>query len=275
MDARLRKMRLKGPDLPAARMHRAYDISVQNDRGYPVHTVSPKGGVEQGGPHILYLHGGGYIMDIAGPHWGFIMRLCSALGASVSVPLYPLAPENKAATILPQMQELTRDLTATYGAQNMTIMGDSAGGGMTLALAQMLRDTGDPPPARLVLLSPWLDATGTHPDQPELEKRDNLLAVAGLKASGQMYAGDLPITDPRVSPLFGSLDGLPPIQMFAGTADILLPDAQRLKERADSTPAAPAVEYHEYRDMFHVWMLLPIREGKRVVREIAAFIETA
>ncbi len=271
--ARIRKMREKRPALPGKRLHRDFDIDVAHDRGYPVYTLTPKSGVKPGAAHILYLHGGGYIMDIASAHWGFVARLCKAMGASATVPLYPLAPESKAAKTLPKMQRLYQDLAAAHGAQNITVMGDSAGGGMTLALAQMLRDEGSPLPARLVLLSPWLDATGTHAMQPELEKRDRMLALAGLKQSGKMYAGDLPVTDPRVSPLFGELHGLPPIQMFAGTWDILLPDARRLKEKADADSNAPMTEYHEYKKMFHVWMLLPIREGKKAMRQIVEFMK--
>ena len=272
VEGRIRKMREKGPDLPPKKMHRKFDVREDTSRGYPVYTVTPKGGSNTGAPHILYLHGGGYIMDIAAAHWGFIMRLCTALGASATVPLYPLAPEHKADEILPKMQELYGDIAAEYGALNMTVMGDSAGAGMTLALAQMLRDAGQVLPEKLVLLSPWLDAVGNHPDQPEIEKRDNMLAIIGLQSSGKMYAGDLPANDPLVSPLFGSLEGLPPIQMFAGTSDILLPDAQRFDELAKTAKDAPPVEYHEYEKMFHVWMLLPIPEGKKAMRQIVSFI---
>ncbi len=272
VDARISKMREQGPDIPTAKMHRKFDIREEVARGFPVYTLAPKGGRKAGAPHILYLHGGGYIMDIASVHWGFVMRLCEKLGASATVPLYPLAPEHKAGETLPKIQELYSDIAAEYGAQHITVMGDSAGGGMTLALAQILRDEGQALPGQLVLLSPWLDAKGDHPDQPEIEKRDNMLAIAGLQGSGLMYAGDLPVDDPRISPLFGSLENLPPMQMFAGTSDILLPDARRLDAMARSAKGAPPVEYHEYENMFHVWMLLPIPEAKKAMRQIVEFI---
>ena len=269
--AKLAKMRGKGPDLPSNKMHKKFNISEEMYDGYRLFTVTAKGDEVSNSKHVLYLHGGGYIMDIASAHWGFIGRLVEATGASVSVPIYPLAPENKAVDLIPAMHRLFSKLGQTHGAENITFMGDSAGAGLSLALAHSVRDAGETMPGRLVLLSPWLDATGTHPDQPEIEKRDKMLAVKGLDLAGKMYAGDLETTDPRVSPLFGSHDKLPPIQVFTGTADILLPDAQRFRDQmADlGTP----VDYHEYADMFHVWMLLPFPEGKQAMRQIAAFMQ--
>ena len=264
--AKLAKMRARGPDLPPRSLQREFDITLDNQRGYPVYTLTPKGRNSHGAPHIMYLHGGGYVMDIAKPHWGFVARLCKAIGGSATVPLYPLAPENKAVDVIAAMKDLWTHLADQYGAHNITMMGDSAGGGMTLALAQRLRDVQAPLPARLILLSPWLDATGTDPSQPMIEPKDNLLAIAGLRGAGDMYAGDLSITDPLVSPLFGDHHDLPPIQMFAGTYDILLPDAQRL------LAILPDIEYHEYPKMFHVWMLIPVREGRDAMRKMVRFI---
>ncbi len=273
IDARLRKIRAKGPDLPSKAMHRRFDVHKDTARGYCVYTMNPKTGIRAGAPHLYYLHGGGYIMDISSVHWDFVMRMCETLGASATVPVYPLAPEHKAAEILSEMHALYRDISAAHGARNITIMGDSAGAGMALSLAQIVRDAGDALPTELVLLSPWLDANGDHPAQPDIEKRDRMLAIAGLVGAGKMYAGHLPVNDARVSPLFGSLNGLPPIQMFAGTSDILLPDAQRLRDLAKTAEGAPPIDYHEYEDMFHVWMLLPVPEAKTVVRQITGFIQ--
>jgi acetyl esterase/lipase len=126
-------------------------------------------------------------------------------------------------------------------------------------------------PEKLVLLSPWLDATANEPIQLELEKNDPLIAVSGLRSFGQQYAGELGLDDPGVSPLFGTHQKLPPIQMFAGTADVLLPDARRFQDKL--TEVGGTLEYHEYEDMFHVWMLIAIPEGKRVMKQISAFMD--
>jgi len=268
---RIARMRRQKPVRPRAKWHKRFDIREFSSRGYPVVTIEPRGGARPGAPHLLYLHGGGYVMDIAALHWDTVVDLCERLGASATVPLYPLAPEAKAAETLDQMRALYLELAERYGADNLTVMGDSAGGGMTLALAQMLKSEGAPLPGSLVLYSPWLDATGKAEGQREIEPRDRMLAVNGLEACGAMYRGELPAKDPRVSPLFGELDGLPPMAIFSGTADILLVDGRRLAHRLGE-PGMPDHIYREYADMFHVWMLLPVPEAMQARAETVDFI---
>ncbi len=161
MDARIAKLRAKDPVRPRGKWHKRFDIVESDEDGYTLVTVTPKGGAQPGAPHIMYFHGGGYIMDIAAVHYEAVFKLCEQLGASASVPLYPLAPETKVTTTLPAMRRLYDRLAERYGAGALHVMGDSAGGGMTLALAQDLAATGGDLPASLVLFSPWLDATGS------------------------------------------------------------------------------------------------------------------
>ncbi len=271
LDERIAQLRARKPVRPRAKWHKSFDIREFASRGFPVVTIEPRGGARPGAPHLFYLHGGGYVMDIAAVHWDTVADLCERLGASATVPVYPLAPENKAPEVLAAMHSLYLELAARHGAQNITIMGDSAGGGMSLALAQMLKADGAPMPGSLVLYSPWLDATATAEGQRAIERRDRMLAVSGLEACGAMYGGDLALDDPRVSPLFGALEGLPPIAIFSGTSDILIVDGRRLAKRLDE-PGMPEHVYYEYKDMFHVWMLLPVPEAKQARSQTVDFI---
>ena len=271
LDERIAKLRARRPVRPRAKWHKRFDIREFASRGFPVVTIEPRGGARPGAPHLFYLHGGGYVMDIAAVHWDTVADLCERLGASATVPVYPLAPENKAPEVLAAMHSLYLELAARHGAQNITIMGDSAGGGMSLALAQMLKADGAPMPGSLVLYSPWLDATATAEGQRAIERRDRMLAVSGLEACGAMYSGDLARDDPRVSPLFGDLEGLSPIAIFSGTSDILIVDGRRLAKRLDE-PGMPEHVYYEYKDMFHVWMLLPVPEAKQARSQTVDFI---
>ena len=270
MDARIAKMRQKPSPRPRGKWHREFDIVEEEQDGFPVVHMTPKGGAKSGGLHLLYLHGGGYVMDIAAIHWEAVGHLCAATGASASVALYPLAPEAKAAETVAGVEALFARLAERHGPGNIAILGDSAGAGMALALAQRLAEEGAGKPAALVLYSPWLDATASDEGQAAIEPQDRMLAIAGLQACGSRYAGDLPLTDPRLSPLFGPLDGLPPIAIFAGTHDILLPDARRLVEKLTALGAKPL--YREYEKMFHDWMLFPIPEGRQALDETAAFL---
>ena len=267
---RIAALRSKPSLRPKAKWQRDFAITEDTARGYAVVTITPRSGAAPGAPHLFYLHGGGYVMDVAAVHWDTVCRLCAMLGASATVPLYPLAPEHKATEVLAAMRALYGELADRHGAGQITVMGDSAGGGMSLALAQMLKSDGGPQPGRLVLWSPWLDASASDPGQRAVEPRDRMLAVAGLGACGEMYRGELPVDDWRVSPLFGPLEGLPPMAVFSGTSDILIVDGRRLSAKLRDLGVAH--EYHEYPDMFHVWMLMPLPEGRRVLEQTAAFI---
>ena len=271
LESRVAKLRKRKPQRASGKWHKPFVILEHDKRGYPVVTVQPKYGTHPDAPHLLYLHGGGYVMDIASVHFDAVCRLCKLLGASATIPIYPLAPEHKAPHILGEMRELYGDLADAHGADRITVMGDSAGGGMSAALAQMLKADGGPMPASLVLFSPWLDAVAGSPGQRLIEPKDKMLAISGLTGAGKMYAGDLPLDDARVSPINGDWEGLPPMAIFAGTSDILLVDAQRLISKLDA-PGMPVHEYYEYDGMFHVWMLLPIPEGKQALEQTAEFI---
>ena len=271
LEDRIAALRRKPTIMPRASLHKRFDIVEDDNRGYKVVTMTPRGVDAASAPHLLYLHGGGYVMDIAAVHWDSIARLCRDLGASATVPLYPLAPEHTATEVLDAMRALYDDVTEKHGTERVTVMGDSAGGGIALALAQMIREDGGELPASLVLFSPWLDATASAPGQGDIEARDRMLAVSGLEACGAMYRGDLAPDDPKVSPLFGPLDGLPPMAIFSGTSDILLVDGRRLDEKMTALGSHSHV-YREYPGMFHIWMLLPVPEGRQALDEAADFI---
>ena len=273
LDERIAKMRRQASPRPGKKAHDSFDISEDAARGFDVVTIAPKGRAKPGAPQLLYLHGGGYVMDIAAVHWSAILGLCERLGAVATVPIYPLAPEHKASETLAAMRDIYDELTEQHGARNVTVMGDSAGGGMALALAQMLKADGDALPGRLVLFSPWLDATGKDPGQQAVQARDKMLSVNGLEACAAMYGGDLANADPRISPLFGELGGLPPMAIFAGTRDLLVSDSRRLVKNLDAI-GEKSYEFHEYPDMFHVWMLFPVPEAKQALDQAAAFIRS-
>ncbi len=192
-------------------------------------------------------------------------------GASVTVPIYPLAPENKWDTSYAMVMEAFEQTVARHGVENIVVMGDSAGGGFSLGLAQMLRNQGKPLPRQLVLLSPYLDQTAADPMQLDLEKTDVLISVEGLRRLGTWWLreGEDPAMFPA-SPLFEPVDRLPPMLVFAGSDEMLLADALRLKKKGDESGAE--IELKVYDRMQHVWMLLPIPEAKKALNEIVAFL---
>jgi monoterpene epsilon-lactone hydrolase len=239
--------------------------------GCPVLTAAPRRGGSR--HHILYLHGGAYVFPIAGLHWKAIEALIRRTGATVTVPLYPLAPGHSWRDTFGMVRPLHAALAARHGAENLTLAGDSCGGGLAVALAQVMRDAGEALPARLVLFSPWMDASMADPGQLAIEPDDPFIAAAPGRLAAGWYAADLPVEDPRISPINGALSGLPPMIVFTGTRDMLNADANRLRERAaaEGTP----LEFREYPGMIHVWMLMPIPEARPALDQAAAFMGPA
>lgn len=265
----LARDRRHGPARPGRWIRKHCQIIEHQIDNHKVYEIEPKEGASK--RHIFYLHGGGYAFHIVFVHWLMIKRLIKATRASATVPLYPLAPEHDWSQSYPVVMQAYDRAVTKYGAENITIMGDSAGGGYSLGLTQMLRDQGKPMPGKIILLSPWLDATASDPLQPELEMHDVLLSVQGARTAGQFWAGEGkdPATFP-VSPLFAAIDMLPPIAIFAGSHDLLYADALRLKAKADKQDIPLTLFVGE--QMQHVWMLLPIREAKLARSQIISFI---
>ncbi len=256
------------PFQPPARLTRTHEVIRRDVDGWPIYTVAPR--TTPTTRHVVYLHGGCYVFQITTFHWAFIGRLASEAGVTVTVPIMPLAPDGVASTVIPRVAELVASLVAEVGADNVSIVGDSAGGGMSLAVAMAVRDQGLPPLHSIVLISPWLDVSGTDPKLKEILPRDPWLDIPGTHAAGALYRAELPEDDWRVSPIHGSFEGLGPITMFSGTRDIVNADAQRLVQRAAETGLA--LDYHEGEGMIHVYPLLPMAEGDAAREVIVAAV---
>jgi acetyl esterase/lipase len=221
-------------------------------------------------PHLIYTHGGCYTFPLRGLHWDLLARLIRAAGVSVDVPLYGLAPEHTASDAYPRLERVYRDAVASHEGR-VFLGGDSAGGGLALGQALVFRDAGLAAPRGILLISPWLDVTMTNPGIADVAPRDPLLAVPGLVEAGRLWAGDLDVRDPRVSPLYGDLEGLAPVHTFQGDRDILAPDAFEATRRLKR--AGTAAELRLTRGGFHVFPAVGVLpEAKLAVRRMAAIL---
>ncbi|KXF50321.1 esterase [Rhodococcus sp. SC4] len=250
------------PLLPGVR------LSADRTRGFPVFTIEPDSG--RYGKTVIDFHGGAYVREIVSFHWLFARTITVAASVRLLLPIYPLAPHRTAARTVADAADIVESAISTQGAGNVAVVGDSAGGGIALAAAQELKRRGAPQPSRLILLSPWLDVTMSDPAQATIEKRDILLARGGLKEAGRLYAGDLEVTDWRVSPLFGDLTGLAPMSVYTGTHDILVTDSRALTQRARD--AGATVDYTEEIGMQHDYALFPLIRQAHTAREDIARI---
>ena len=242
------------------------EVDVHAAPGWPVYRVLPRHRTPTRA--AVYVHGGAWVNQIHPLHWRLVAGLAVRSGTAVTVPIYPLAPVGTAATVVPAVADLLAGLTDRHGAGSVSVAGDSAGGQIALSAAMLLRDRGVAPLHRTVLVSPALDLTLTNPEIDVVELTDPWLARPGTRAAIELWRGDLPLEDPRVSPLFGDLTGLGPLTVFSGTRDITSPDTRLLVARARA--AGVAVDHHEEAGLVHVHPLLPVPEGRRARRVMAA-----
>lgn len=257
----------KGSPDPPTRLRRRHAVSSRDVEGFACWTVAPRG--PGAGRAAVYLHGGAYVSEIAPQHWALVSKLADA-GVRVEVPIYGLAPQHTHREASPFVTAVYRDLVAEVAPSAVTLAGDSAGGGLALALAQSLGGAGLPQPRQLVLLAPWLDLTLGNPAIPAVERDDPWLSRVGLVEAGLAWAGGDDPRDPRLSPLEGPLTGLAPAHVLVGTRDIASPDAVLLAERAAA--AGAPVRLTVCPGAVHVHPLVPAPEGRAAARAIVAEI---
>ena len=147
-------------------------------------------------------------------------------------------------------------------------MGDSAGGGFTLALTQELKADSIDLPRQLVLISPWVDVIGGN---DELQKYDTFLFMKVLRHVGEDWAGELDPRNPIVSPLYGDMQGLPPTDLYTGTWEVLYTDIIKTYDKMKA--AGVDARLHVKEKMGHVYPLWPCPEGKEAREEIANIIQ--
>jgi monoterpene epsilon-lactone hydrolase len=268
--ARRRIAEPKGPSDPPGTLRRRHDVAGRQVQGFACHTVAPRGRAADRA--AIYLHGGAYISEIAPQHWALISRMVDA-GVRVEVPIYGLAPQHTYREAYPFLTAVYRELLADVDASAVTLAGDSAGGGLALGLAQTLEDAGLPQPRRIVLLSPWLDLTLSHPDLPAAQEVDPWLSIVGLHEAAAVWAAGDDQTDPRLSPGNGTLTGLAAIDVHVGTHELCLPDVLALRARARAEGAEVNVTVEE--GAVHVYPLVPTPEGRTAARRIVATISAA
>jgi acetyl esterase/lipase len=204
---------------------------------------------------VVHFHGGGYCVGSAREALSWAAHLSAAADCLVVLPEYRLAPEHPHPAALEDARAVMTALAAEAGPGSIVLSGDSAGGGLALALALSLRDRGQELPAGCILLSPWLDLGRDRRADPVLARRDVLLTPDWLDACARAYAGPSSWADPAVSPLLAGHAGLPPLLIQAATAELLAPDAELLA--ASATSAGAEVTYTRWPGLWHDFVLQP------------------
>lgn len=215
---------------------------------------------------VVYLHGGHFTRRPSIYQWKTADTIARRTRAEVFVPMYPLAPVHDHADAHASVEEVYRSVVAEYGARNVTLMGDGAGGGLAVSFAQRLESLGMEQPSHLILISPWVDATLGNPLVDEFEPNDPLLAAYGLRKVGVLWSRGVDAHDPLVSPINGEVRMLRNVLVFAGTRELLYPDAKLLYDRIAATGIH--AEFHEGRGLNHNFPLFPTPEASRALDRI-------
>ena len=235
--------------------------------------VVPHGGDAPGAPVVYYLHGGGYVACSPVTHRPITTTLARQLHARVFALDYRLAPEHPFPAALEDALAGYRWLLAQgTDPRRLVLAGDSAGGGLALATLVALRDAGDPLPAAAYLLSPWTDLAGTGESVRRNAEACDTFLPADVPRFASAYLGATPPDDPRASPLYADLRGLPPLLTQVGTSEILYSDATRLHERV--LAAGGTSELHTYEGVPHVWQVLAwvLPEARSALEEAARWV---
>lgn len=230
-----------------------YDLTVETFENRNIFIIKSKGS-KKTNMKILYFHGGSYMAEATSNHWEFIENLVDDTGATVILPDYPLTPKYNYKDVFNMVVPLYKEIQQKVDVSNeLIIMGDSAGGGLSLALLEKISQEDIKMPKKTILISPWLDVRMDNPKIEQVKEQDKKLNKEALKIAGLAYAGNDGIDSYLVNPIDGDLSKINNLTIFTGTKDILNPDVYKLKEKAEKNNIN--IDINEYQDAGHIWII--------------------
>ena len=223
---------------------------------------------------LLYLHGGAYLCGNPRLYRDLAARLSAACAARVLVPDYRLAPEHPFPAAPRDALGVWHWLTERVAPGCCALGGDSAGGGLALAVLAAARDAGGPMPAAAFAFSPWTDLTGGGPSVHGNARSDPWLPADLLDSAARLYLGSAPADHPLASPLFADLHDLPPLLLHVVASEILLDDTLRLTARARS--AGVSAEHRVWQGLPHAFPIFAplLPEARRCIEATGAFVRS-
>lgn len=222
---------------------------------------------------IFYSHGGGYFWGGPPPYRYLAHKLSQATGARVFLLDYSLTPHVSCPTPIEEAVAAYMWVRKQLPHASIVASGDSAGGGLTAAMMLALKENGIVGPAAYALISPWLDLTASGDSMTFNDASEDMLDPEGIKFAARLYAKDLETSDPRCSPLFGDLKGLPPGLVQVSDTEVLYSDSLRFEESAQA--AGSDVTLKVWPKMHHVWHMSAsvVPEARKAIKEMGAYWE--
>jgi len=222
---------------------------------------------------ILYIHGGGYIAGSINSHKDLASRIAIASEAKILIFNYRLAPEHPFPKGLTDVrtvyQWLINNLSDTH---RISLVADSAGAGLALALLSGLLMESCPLPVCSVLISPWIDLECKNKSHVENQEKDPMLTQSILKKTARLYT-DKDLSDPMISPINNEFSGISPLLIQTGEIEVLVDDSKILSKKLNEAGAIVQLEIWE--GMFHVWHYFAkyLSEGRKAIKHIGNFIK--
>ena len=227
------KKKLPQDSEPQKSIKRTMDIKKRRVNGGIYYVAKDK--KNRSSKKVLFLHGGGFFLEALPLHWRLCRRLARDTGCEIIFPQYPLVPESNAEASHAMLMEIYRELVKNSRSEDITIIGDSAGGTLALSVSMLARDRGLPLANEIVLISPgFMIGKMTEKEQRRAEyikKQDHILGQFPVSKISELWLGDLDMNDYRAEVTKGGLKGLPHITMFSGTHDIMNIPARRFAAR--------------------------------------------
>ncbi|QIQ87902.1 alpha/beta hydrolase [Erythrobacter sp.] len=255
-----------------AKFEKRFIVERRTVEGQEVVTLHPKSG--PGEWHMLYFHGGGFVLPMFDVHWPLAAKLVETCGLSITLPLYNVVPESPASVQDALADACFAQLAEVHDPAKVVLCGDSAGGHMALTLALRLARAGGKQPGRLALFAPWLDLTMRDEAMRAVEPHDAMLKIGTLRATGAIYAGERDPASPECSPLHTSkedLAQLPPTRIWTGRHDLFIVDSRTFASKLRD--AGVDAKLYEYEAAPHVFMAItPTREAKDVFALMKDFL---
>ncbi|WP_342503663.1 alpha/beta hydrolase [Lysinibacillus sp. FSL L8-0126] len=247
------------------------DMEEQTFEAMQVFTLNDQKSLKQ--KVILYIHGGAWTNQPLSLHWLFMDKMAQLLNAKVIAPIYPKVPHFNHHDTFQKMLNFYKEILKTVESSNqLTIIGDSAGGNIALGLVQLLKQNHLPQPQDIILLSACVDMSLENPQILEYEEKDPMLASAGMEVITKIWAADKDLKDPLISPIYGDFQGLGKITHFIGTHESLYPDAIKFDEQL--TEQGIDITTFVYPQMNHVFVVMPIPEALDAQQKIMNIIHS-
>lgn len=246
--------------------------SLVTDSGTQLFELMPSGSSDSDLTMVFY-HGGGFIMEIAEPHWNFCFELVRTLRCRIIVAIYPLAPVHTYEDAYIACYDAFSYASSLSDDSKLILIGDSAGAHLAIAMAQIALNKGVRQPNLVIAISPWIDIADEVEGKDGIDPIDPMLAMSGLSKIAGIWAPYL--RDARVFPpciLHGPLEGLAPMMIFSGTREVFHPEAKAFAEKAKQ--AGVDVELVIGEGLWHCWAsMIEIDEGQRAIELMVKRIE--